>query len=1229
MFSLSLTLEPQPSLIQPFLPLDPRLDTKLLGATQWAYGQIDGNSGSIFNGSLANYGGLAAAAFMPEAAATKNLKGGDDTDLSCLPVTGSPNRIQWDHHGLSEPITPSKIATSAAATDSSAVTKTTSASCSPDKNSEVGGVTSGRAGSRVQRPVSFSLPKRSCVLLHQSAAVFIQAGRGSAPSAKSEGLTAQERVRDLAEKVMEQRPSWSSGSSSGSSTGSTSGSTGSSNGSSSGSTGSSTTVKVDRRESHPIPVALCQGDVAADGCTGLRDCGSDSGTGAHLYLSGGTPQQMSCGIVGAATSKESEACGHAGIQRVNPTQPREDLLAAAANQPQCTNLSNENRESQTNLDSPPLSDPPRGPLAPLPGRPKEPFCPVLSRDGSRVLLWPSEMLSYTRTAPSVSYSINPLLYDFRAHNRTRDGGEGKRVGPQDGRERIKLPVIKQADSQPRREVATEGEMRDEKGREDKGGEEKGGVEVGGGGGGDAVPDDRDESALKSVSTESHQPTPGLQSTGERRKRRRKKRGGVRRGMRKRGKRRRGRREERTVISGSPESQVGSCGGRVRRREEVRGSEGVDEEEEEEKEEETQGDQTERETAGRNDEQLLSDLPLNRCNRCDQLCAPPNGEAGPSQFHQSGDRWGRRLRKLLCRGAACSSVISPAPAATQMPRCPAITAVLGEMEEIGGGEGEGELEGGEQRRNPSPAAIRAGHNSKGSMCDLAIGAAPHTGTARPSTISFAAAAFRAQRQTTPAEHCSAELDPARPYWPHPPTEAISEGECRKRKLPEEEADELQPKRRKRGRRHCQRAGQGRPGDQSEADSSQQQPGKLPENLDTMKTTGRASEATEHSKGEELPDIPVSDQETQPSDNRTGIRVEDSGMCSPTTADQTPDAAAAPDRSKDLIPSEVTSNNHIQHHDGPAGGANRITADHCGFSNRVAEAQSRAEPRNHEKETVRGEATGGIEQSSNAACRRIDPAGRSSGGSGGGGSSGNSSSGSGAAIDSGQRGSGGSNHSPDCNHCTNAVDWNAAGALTRKGGGGGGEGEAEDGRTWARRKERARRDADRFCPEKRPRLALPLGPAVPPPPPPHCIPLHGPLLLTPPLYHATPSSSCSSSSAAFSFHHTVVQHHLSLLPPPAHLPLHSYPHPFPAFPPHLPPLRLSPAPPPPPPPPPPPHSFYASPPIPLLDAAGPFPLAAAFHPLPTHPHPQARPHPHSHPPPLYPATHPAVLPLQMLF
>ncbi|NXF90944.1 Z804A protein, partial [Eubucco bourcierii] len=47
-------------------------------------------------------------------------------------------------------------------------------------------------------------------------------------------------------------------------------------------------------------------------------------------------------------------------------------------------------------------------------RPCEPFVPVLSKHGSNILQWPSEMLIYTSTNPSISYSCNPLYFDFKS-----------------------------------------------------------------------------------------------------------------------------------------------------------------------------------------------------------------------------------------------------------------------------------------------------------------------------------------------------------------------------------------------------------------------------------------------------------------------------------------------------------------------------------------------------------------------------------------------------------------------------------------------------------------------------------------------------------------------------------------------------------------------------------------------------------------------------------------------
>ncbi|NWZ00207.1 Z804A protein, partial [Loxia curvirostra] len=61
-------------------------------------------------------------------------------------------------------------------------------------------------------------------------------------------------------------------------------------------------------------------------------------------------------------------------------------------------------------------------------RPCQPFVPVLSKYGSNVLQWPSEMLIYTSTGPSISYSCNPLYFDFKS-SRASEGQEKPKHQP--------------------------------------------------------------------------------------------------------------------------------------------------------------------------------------------------------------------------------------------------------------------------------------------------------------------------------------------------------------------------------------------------------------------------------------------------------------------------------------------------------------------------------------------------------------------------------------------------------------------------------------------------------------------------------------------------------------------------------------------------------------------------------------------------------------------------------
>ncbi|NXR57274.1 GPTC8 protein, partial [Rhadina sibilatrix] len=93
---------------------------------------------------------------------------------------------------------------------------------------------------------------------------------------------------------------------------------------------------------------------------------------------------------------------------------------------------NENTQESKHL---PESNPPESDTAPPPAsgcrdgsegpkHPTGPFFPVLSKDESTTLQWPSELLIFTKAEPSVSYSCNPLYFDFKL-SRNKDGkGKG-------------------------------------------------------------------------------------------------------------------------------------------------------------------------------------------------------------------------------------------------------------------------------------------------------------------------------------------------------------------------------------------------------------------------------------------------------------------------------------------------------------------------------------------------------------------------------------------------------------------------------------------------------------------------------------------------------------------------------------------------------------------------------------------------------------------------------------
>ncbi|XP_077415046.1 G patch domain-containing protein 8 isoform X2 [Vanacampus margaritifer] len=94
-------------------------------------------------------------------------------------------------------------------------------------------------------------------------------------------------------------------------------------------------------------------------------------------------------------------------------------------------------ETTANLPASPTqkeeSSPPSEPLDSNlgPKIPVGPFFPVLSKDESTTLQWPSELLEFTKALPSLSYSCNPLYFDFKlSRNKgTRAGRAAKTPKP--------------------------------------------------------------------------------------------------------------------------------------------------------------------------------------------------------------------------------------------------------------------------------------------------------------------------------------------------------------------------------------------------------------------------------------------------------------------------------------------------------------------------------------------------------------------------------------------------------------------------------------------------------------------------------------------------------------------------------------------------------------------------------------------------------------------------------
>ncbi|XP_035981978.1 uncharacterized protein LOC105933296 [Fundulus heteroclitus] len=1277
--------KPQNPLIQSFLPLDPTLETRLLSNTQWAYGQTDANNspGAADGCCILKKTHLGCSHLR-----AKHTFNPDDTH--CTVSNHFYNHVQPQCY-MSNAMSPVDVPPTTTATKTCDKSKLNT---SDNSGKGMSTTTDALSAPGRLRPVSFSLPKRTCVLLHQSAAVFIQAGQGAGLPGKQVGVANQERAKNIGEKVADKGlkspvssdvDAWDTLNQ------------------------CSVNSKIEfqpAESADKAPLGLPRNKAQISSCsrnvigaehltisesgTKLSFC-KDNGneaeheTGAHLYSNGDKTGQIS-----GSVSTEP-------VQRVNEvpdqgtTGPEDkDLLCPATDSADNTVscVVNETLTPTQPEESglPSITCYKASPPVP-PNRPKEPFCQVLSRDGSRVLLWPTEMVNYTKTSPSISYSVNPLLYDFRAHHKAQKGGREKKGGLEEWREGEKPSVIKQPDCQERHED-TEGGRKvkiDEREEEAEGRQAGNPVEADDHcDGGDTIQPRSscpDKNALKFVPVSAecrHSPALGLQKVAKRRRRRR---AGTGRGMRKRGrKKRRGKANKKDSEKGrimSPLSASQMFEGRGEEKlkregntkDERRDKEllsnltanrqvGGREKKAREEERRMRGDQTMRERAGRNDEkrgELLSNLPVNRCNRCNQLCLQVKREASQHQSHQSASGWGPGLRKLLCRGAACSSVISPVPKSVmETPRCPAITPDPAEDDKgtrVMHKDMQAGKEDGKEQRNPSSAEIRGTEDAEENTCKLAISGVtfprrdaaceeemrlvlePHGGAAGTPPISPIPASSRdtacGQTKTLPAgqscamiaqsPHCSqTELrvgsaceDAA------PPAQLLSTMLQRAGMAGKRQGGSPEPavpkKKRRRGRRHLRRfmnvLMKRRQRAQASLTSSLSGAGNCC--CQELRSTDchllcRTQQSLCHNTEAETFSCGCDDQHKRCCCADRGGSGGDANGCSQLNCDgaegltqlgdchtcDTPtrwsqgaeasirdghDSAACCDQGAEFVrgcqvravdqnpestlsqteplvyacltdPLTCSTNDRCQcesthdpTNDSKESASRQIcktddTFHRSGDSNEKNERSERSEEGEAEAQCHIHERTPLSDPESDyRSCVGVHQ----------------------SETDGGQRH--GFSRAPDCNRSSNTANNTstrneAEHVLTRerqreeKAE----EAEEEDKRLerrreewekeWVRRKEKEERERrkgiefEHFFSEKRQCFPHHL--------PPHCIPLHAPLFIRPSL----------SSSSSFSFHHTFIQHNLSLLPPPSHLSLSSYPHILPPFSPHLSPLGV---------------------------------------------------------------------------
>ncbi|XP_036123679.1 G patch domain-containing protein 8 isoform X1 [Molossus molossus] len=139
--------------------------------------------------------------------------------------------------------------------------------------------------------------------------------------------------------------------------------------------------------------------------------------GAEKTVSEVSEQQMETGV-----AEPSEPGSKDETKKASGGDLSEQSFESQSQKSSEIQMCESNPSKETSQATPPGKESHEGPK-----HPTGPFFPVLSKDESTALQWPSELLIFTKAEPSISYSCNPLYFDFKLsrNKETRAKGTDK------------------------------------------------------------------------------------------------------------------------------------------------------------------------------------------------------------------------------------------------------------------------------------------------------------------------------------------------------------------------------------------------------------------------------------------------------------------------------------------------------------------------------------------------------------------------------------------------------------------------------------------------------------------------------------------------------------------------------------------------------------------------------------------------------------------------------------